>query len=57
LLELAWAREQLGQVDEDLVSLIAITRHEFYTQIGGTKLDLGAFRAKTRHAMETGEWI
>ena len=57
LLELAPAREELARHDEDLVELVTAKRYEFYKAIGGTSLTEGAFKAKTRHAIRTGEWI
>lgn len=56
-LELQTARERLTAIDADLVDLVAIERHDFYTKTGGTKLTLAAFRAKVRHEILTGEHI
>jgi len=57
LLELAAARERLVLVDEDLVELVGRKRFELYLSVGGTQLTEGAFRAKARHELVTGEHI
>ena len=57
LLELAAARQRLALVDEDLVELVGHERHKWYGTLGGTQLTVGAFRAKVRHELLTGEHI
>jgi hypothetical protein len=57
LLELVATRESLARIDEDWVELIAPVRFEFYRRVGGTTLTEGAFRAKVRHELQTGEHI
>lgn len=57
LLELADAQARLALVDEDLVEVIGAKRFDFYTRVGGTALTEGAFRAKVRHQIRTGEEI
>lgn len=56
-LELAAVREKLGRIDEDQVELVAAKRFEFYVKLGGSTLSNGAFRAKVRHELMTGEHI
>jgi len=56
-LELQAAREQLATVDEDLAELVAHDHFRCYCLIGGSALTEGAFRAKIRHELATGEHI
>ena len=55
LLELASAREQLGELDDDRVEVAASAGYDFYRRVGGTTLSLDDFRHKCRHYLRTGE--
>jgi hypothetical protein len=47
-------RQQLAQVDEDLVELIGHARYQTYLLIGGTVRTAGSYRAETRENLRRG---
>ena len=51
------AAEREKQDDDDVVDLVAPARYRMYRLLGGTTLTLGAFRAKVRHELQTGEHV